>query len=390
MNKNYIALTGAHAFSEAMRQLDPDVVAVYPITPQTPMIEKYSEFVADSIVNTELIRVESEHSAMSACIGAAAAGARTMTATSSVGLALMWEVVAVASSMRLPIVMGIGNRAISGPINIHCDHSDSMGARDLSWIQIYSENPQEAYDHTLLAMKLAESQNVRLPTMVMQDGFITTHCVTKVHVLNDKAVRLFVQRVRPKYALLDTVNPLTFGPLQLQNSYFETKHEQVIAMKNAKKEFLKVGRELSKITGRKYGYFDKYKLKDAKAAIVVLGSTAGAAKVVVDKLRKEGKKVGLLKLRLFRPFPYRTVIKALENIKCIAVMDRSASFGAEPPLFNEIKSALFESKKRPKLQSIIYGLGGRDIFEEDIKLIFKELLKNNITKTRYVGCRDGR
>jgi pyruvate ferredoxin oxidoreductase alpha subunit len=390
MNKKEVPLTGAHAFAEAMRQLDPDVVAVYPLTPQSPMAQKFSSFVADGKVNTELIRVESEHSAMSACIGAAAAGARVMTATASVGLALMWEVVAVASSMRLPIVMGIGNRAISGPINIHCDHSDSMGTRDLSWIQIYSETPQEAYDHTILAMKLAEHPAVILPAMVMQDGFITTHCVTQVNILDDRIVRNFVGRRKPQYVLLDTSNPMTFGPLQLQNSYFETKHEQVVAMENAKKVFLKVGRDLSRITGNRYGYFDAYRLNDATHVIVTLASTAGTVKVVVDELRKKGKKVGLLKLRLFRPFPYAEVARALANAKMIAVMDRSASFGAEPPLMSEVKSALFDNKKRPKLQSIIFGLGGREIFEEDILAIFKDLLSGKITKTKYVGLKNGR
>jgi pyruvate ferredoxin oxidoreductase alpha subunit len=289
------AITGGEAAAEAMRQINPDVVAAYPITPQTIVMQKFADFHADGNVDSELVRVESEHSAMSCSVGASAAGARVMTATSSAGLALMWEIVGVAAGLRLPIVMEVVNRALSAPINIHCDHSDAMGARDLGWVQVYSENAQEVYENTLIAMRLAEK--VLLPVMVCQDGFITSHGVENVEVFSDDKIRKFVGGHKYPYPLLDVKKPVTHGPLQLQDYYFETRSQQIPAMEEAKKEFLKISDELRKITGRKYGLFDPYKLKDADACVIALNSTAGTAKTAIDKLRKEGKKVGLLKVR---------------------------------------------------------------------------------------------
>ncbi|MBW2974248.1 pyruvate ferredoxin oxidoreductase [Candidatus Woesearchaeota archaeon] len=381
------AITGAEAGAEAMKQINPDVCAAFPITPQTPVMQRFADFHADGLVDSELIRVESEHSAMSCCVGASAGGARVMTATSSAGLALMWEIVGVASGLRLPIVMEIVNRALSAPINIHCDHSDSMGARDLGWIQIYSENAQEVYENTLLAMRLAEK--VLLPVMVCQDGFITSHGVENVEIFDDKDVKSFVGEHKYPYGLLDIKKPVTHGPLQLQDYYFETRSQQIPAMEEAKKEFITIGNELSGITGRKYPYFDSYKLKDAEAVIVVMNSTAGTTKTAIDNLRKEGKKAGLLKLRLFRPFPYKEVANALKSVKNIAVLDRSVSFGANPPLYGEIKNALYDAKYDGKLHSLVFGLGGRNIYVEEIENVFNRLLSGKLKEHSYVGLREG-
>ncbi len=383
------SLTGAQAVAEAMRQINPDVVAAYPITPQTPIVEQYASFVANGIVDTEMIPVESEHSAMSCTIGASAAGARAMCATASQGLALMWEVVAAAPGLRLPIVMPVVNRALSAPINIHCDHSDTMGATTIGWIQIYSENAQEAYENMLLAIRLAEHKDVLLPVMVMQDGFIISHGVENVEVFDDDAVKKFVGERNPDRYLLDTDHPYTIGPLALPDYYFEIKRQQEEAMKNALKIYLEVGDELSKISGHKYPYFEEYKTEDAEAVIVVLSSTAGTAKDAVDELREEGKKVGLIKPILFRPFPYKEMRKALEKFKVIGVLDRSLAFGAYAPLYSEIRNALFELENRPKLQSYIYGLGGKDIFKSDIKKVFEELLAGDVNpeEQRYIRLR---
>ncbi len=383
------SITGAQAVAEAMRQINPDVVAAYPITPQTPIVEQFASFVANGIVDTEMIPVESEHSAMSCTVGASAAGARAMCATASQGLALMWEVVAAVPGLRLPIVMPIVNRALSAPINIHCDHSDSMGATTIGWIQIYSENAQEAYENTLLAIKLAEHKDVLLPVMVMQDGFIISHGVENVEIFDDDVVRKFVGERNPDRYLLDVDHPYTIGPLALPDYYFEIKRQQEEAMQNALKVYLEVGDELSKISGHKYPYFEEYKTEDAEVVIVVLSSTAGTAKDAVDELREEGKKVGLIKPILFRPFPYKEMRKALEKFKAIGVLDRSIAFGAYAPLYTEVRNALFESENKPKLQSYVYGLGGKDIFKSDIKKVFEELLSGNVNpeEQRYIRLR---
>jgi len=382
-------LTGNYAIAHAMRQINPDVVAAYPITPQSSIVETFSKFANDGKVDTEMVRVESEHSAMSACVGACMAGARTMTATCSAGLALMYEIVGVASGLRCPIVMPVANRAISAPINIHCDHSDSIGARDLGWIQIYNETGQEAYENVFLALRLAEHPDVQLPVMVCEDGFITSHCVQNVKIYDDETMRKFAGERKPEFALLDLKNPVTVGAIELQDYFFETKRQQEEAMKNALKVYLEAGRELSRITGSDYGYFHKYRMDDAEAVIVVMSSTAGTAKNVVDKMRAEGKKVGLLKLRLFRPFPYEAVAKALEGAKVIGVMDRSMSYGANAPLFGEVKNALFDCAKKPKMQSFVFGLGGRDIIEKNIEAAYEKLLSGKVSEhIDYIGLRE--
>ena len=369
-----VALTGDEAAAEAMRQINPDVVAAYPITPQTEIVMKFSQFVADGVVDTELIPVESEHSAMSAVVGASSAGVRAMTATSANGLALMWEVVYIAASTRLPVVMPVVNRALSAPINIHCDHSDTMGARDSGWLQIYCENAQEVYETIIMAVRIAEEKDILLPVMVTQDGFIISHAMEGIKLLDDNVVTEFIGERKPNFPLLDTDNPVTYGPLDLQDYYFEHKRQQSEAMKNAKQLMPRIFTEFGKITGNKYDFLEEYKTDDAEVAIVALGSTTGTTKVVVDNMREKGIKVGLIKLRVFRPFPAEEIMKALSKLKAVAVLDRSESFCDHGgPVFNEIRSALYDAKRQPLVVNYIYGLGGRDITLEHIESVYEEL-----------------
>jgi pyruvate ferredoxin oxidoreductase alpha subunit len=360
--------------AEAMRQINPDVVAAYPITPATEIAMIFAQFVADGLVDTEFVAVESEHSAMSATLGAAASGIRAMTATSSQGLALMYEILPIVSALRLPIVMPEVNRALSAPINIHCDHSDTMAARDFGWIHIFSENAQEAYDNTLQAVRIAEDTRVRLPAMVTTDGFIISHCMEKIETIDDAKVKEYIGEFKAEYSVLDVKNPITVGSLDLQDYYFEHKYAVADAMKNAKNIIIEVARDFEKKFGRKYGLFEEYKMNDAEIAVVALGSTAGTAKAVVNELRDKGVKAGLLKIRVFRPFPHEEIANILGKVKVVAVMDRSDSFNsAGGPVFTEIRSALYDSASKPKLINYIYGLGGRDISKEEIGKVFNEL-----------------
>ena len=383
-NKKRIALTGGAAAAEALKQIEPDVMAVYPITPQTTIIEAYAKFKADGEVVTEVIEVESEHSAISACVGSSAAGARTVTATSSQGLALMNEILYIASGMRLPILMVVSARALSAPINIHGDHSDVMGARDAGWIQIFSENAQEIYDNTIIGMKLAEK--TKLPVMAIMDGFNTSHCVENLEVLPTEKVKQFVGEFTPEKYLLDIEHPVTFGPLALQNSYFEFKVQQEKAMEKVGKEYLKIAKEFEKLSGRKKDYFETYQTEDAEQVIVLAGSTAGTTKDVVDRMRKHGKKVGLLKINLFRPFPLKEIMTALKSAKSIAIMERAISSGTYPPIYNDIVNGLYQTGENKVVQSIVYSLGGRDIFAKDIENVFNELCNNKVSKEiKYIG-----
>jgi len=377
-------LTGGAAAAEALKQIEPDVMAVYPITPQTPIIETYAKFKADGEVETEIIEAESEHSAISACVGSCAAGARTATATSSQGLALMNEILYVASGMRLPILMVVAARALSAPINIHGDHSDVMGARDAGWIQIFSENPQEVYDNTIIGMKLAEKAG--LPVMVIMDGFNTSHSVENLEILEKEQVQKFLGEFNPEKSLLNVDDPVTFGPLSLQNSYFEFKVDQDAAMRAAAEIYADINAEFAEISRRMHSYFEAYNLADAEQVIVLAGSTAGTAKDVVDKLREKGKKVGLLKINLFRPFPREEIISALKNAKNIAVMERAISSGTYSPIYQDIVSGFYQTDARPKIQPYIYSLGGRDIFAKDIESVFEDLEKGDISKEiKYSG-----
>ena len=372
-----IARTGNEAMAEAMRQINPDVVAAYPITPATEIVMIFSGFVADGLVETEFVAVESEHSAMSACVGAAAAGARVMTGTSSQGLQLMSEILPIASALRLPIVLCEVNRALSGPINIHCDHSDTMAVRDFGWIQIFSENAQEAYDSILQMVRIAEDDKVRLPGMVTTDGFIISHCMEKIETLEDAEVKKYIGEHKAISNLLDLGKPITLGSLDLQDYYFEHKMPVVEAMRNAKSVILEAGRDFGERYGREYGLLEKYKLDDAEIAVVAMGSTCGTAKSVINELREKGIKAGLLKIRVFRPFPAEEIVEALSKVKAAAVLDRSDMFCNQGgQLFTEIRSALYEQKAKPLLSNYIYGLGGREISLEDIRTIFKEQAEN--------------
>jgi pyruvate ferredoxin oxidoreductase alpha subunit len=387
-------MSGNEAISIAMRQINPDVMPAFPITPSTEIPQYFSSFVANGLVDTEFITVESEHSAMSAAIGAEAAGARTFTATSSCGLALMWEMLYVAASSRLPITLACVNRALSGPININADHSDSMGARDSGWIQIYSETNQEAYDNFIQGVKVGEHEDVRLPVMVCQDGFITSHAVENIELLEDKDVKDFVGEYLPEDYLLNSGCSIAHGPYDGEKYYMEHKRLQSEGMKNAKKVILEIAKEFEKISGRKYGLFEEYMLEDAEAALVIINSTAGTAKDAVDKLRKEGKKVGLLKIRVFRPFPMDEIKEALKNLKIIAVMDKAEGFSAcGGPLFAEIRSALYDLKDKPKIVNYIYGLGGRDVTVNHIESVYNVILSEKdkdeaLDTYRYLGIRE--
>ncbi|KGG80929.1 pyruvate ferredoxin oxidoreductase [Caloranaerobacter azorensis H53214] len=388
-------LSGNEAVATAMKQINPDVVAAFPITPSTEVPQYFSQFVANGSVDTEFVAVESEHSAMSACVGASAAGARVMTATSANGLALMWEILYIAASSRLPIVMPVINRALSGPINIHNDHSDSMGARDSGWIQLYSEDNQEAYDNIIQAIRIAEHKDVRLPVMVCMDGFIVSHSVENIELLETEKVKEFVGEYDPGLdTLLNPEQPVAMGPLDLPPHYFEHKRQQAEAMKNAKKVILEIAKEFEALTGRKYGLFEEYKMEDAEVAIVVLNSTAGTAKEVVDELREKGVKAGLVKIRVFRPFPVEELREALKHVKAVAVMDKADSFSAAGgPVFVETRAALYDAETRPAMISYIYGLGGRDVKTDDIMKVYEDLLE--IVKTgevksvyNYLGVRE--
>lgn len=387
-SKNMKPMTGTEAAGYAMKQINPDVVAAYPITPQSDIMHGFSQYVADGKVDTDLIRVESEHSAMSACVGASAAGARVMTASSSQGIALMHEIIYIASSTRLPIVMNVVNRALSGPINIHCDHSDTMAERDSGWIQLYCETAQEVYDLTLLAMKMAEHEDILLPVMVCQDGFITSHSVEPVKSLDDENVKNFVGEYKPKHYLLDVKNPITVGPIDFYDFYFEHKRQQVDGMQQVRKLYPKIAKEFAKVCGKNYEVVESYKLKDAQYVIVTMSSTAGTTKEVIDILRKKGKKVGLLKIRMFRPFPRNEIVKLLKGKKAVAVLDRAASFGAEAPLFSEVKSAFYEEKNKPNMFSYVFGLGGREINPRMIEQVYNEIMSGKAKKENYLGVRE--
>ena len=386
-------LSGNEAAATAMKQINPDVVAAFPITPSTEIPQYFSTFVANGAVDTEFVAVESEHSAMSACIGAEAAGARAMTATSANGLSLMWEMIYIASSLRLPIVLSLVNRAVSGPLNIHNDHSDAMGVRDSGWIMLFSENNQEAYDNTLMAHRIAENEKVMLPLMVCQDGFITSHSIENIELVEDDKVKEFVGEYHPKHYLLNQDEPIAVGPLDVQSYLFEHKAQQAEAMKNAKQVILDVAKDFEKMTGRKYGLFEEYKMDDAEVAIVCMNSTAGTTKAVVNKLREQGKKVGLLKLRVFRPFPVDEVAEVLSHLKAVAILDKADSLNAAGgALFEDVTSAMYVNKKQVPAVNYIYGIGGRDTRADEIEKVYNDLFE--IVKTgevknpyRYLGLR---
>ena len=386
-------LSGNEASATAMKQINPDVVAAFPITPSTEIPQYFSTFVSNGQVDTEFVAVESEHSAMSACIGAEAAGARAMTATSANGLSLMWEMIYIASSLRLPIVMSLVNRAVSGPLNIHNDHSDAMGVRDAGWIMLFSENNQEAYDNLLMAHRIAENKDVLLPLMVCQDGFITSHSIENIELLEDDKVKAFVGKYKPEHYLLNDKEPIAVGPLDVQSYLFEHKAQQAEAMKRAKKVILEVSKEFEELTGRKYEFFEKYKMEDSEFVIVCMNSTAGTAKAAIDELRAQGIKAGLLKIRMFRPFPAEEVADSLKNAKAIAVLDKADSLnGVGGALFEDVVSGMYVSNIHVPTVNYVYGIGGRDTTVNEIKQVYTDLAK--IAETgdigdpyRYLGLR---
>lgn len=367
-------LSGNEAAATAMKQINPDVVAAFPITPSTEIPQYFSTFVSNGAVDTEFVAVESEHSAMSACIGAEAAGARAMTATSANGLSLMWEMIYIASSLRLPIVMSLVNRAVSGPLNIHNDHSDAMGVRDSGWIMLFSENNQEAYDNLIMAHRIAENKDVLLPLMVCQDGFITSHSIENIELIEDEKVKEFVGKYKPEHYLLNAKEPMAIGPLDLQAYLFEHKYQQAEAMKKAKDVILKVSKDFEELTGRKYSFFEEYRLDDAEFAIVCMNSTAGTVKAVVDELRAKGIKAGLLKIRVFRPFPADEVANALGHLKAVAILDKADSLNAiGGALFKDVTSSMYVNGKNVPAINYIYGIGGRDTTTKDIHTVYTDL-----------------
>jgi len=387
-------LSGNEAVAYAIKQINPDVMPAFPITPSTEIPQYVANYIAKGEIDTEFIHVESEHSSMSATIGACAAGARALTATSSCGMALMWEELYVAASDRLPVVLALVNRALSGPININADHSDSMGARDTGWIQIYAESNQEVYDNFLQAYPIAEHKDVRLPIMICQDGFITSHGVENIELVEDAPVKEFVGEYNPEHYLLNKNEPMAIGPYAVSNYYMETKKAQRQAMLNAKQVILDVAAKFEQMTGRKYGFFEEYRMEDAEYAIVLIGSAAGTCKAAIDQIRETtGKKVGLVKIRVFRPFPEEELADALKNLKAVAVLDRSEMFaGTSGPLGAEVRAALFQAKADVEVVNYFYGLGGRDITVSDFEEVYEKLEK--IAETHeindmydYIGLR---
>ena len=386
-------LSGNEAAATAMKQINPDVVAAFPITPSTEIPQYFSTFVSNGTVDTEFVAVESEHSAMSACVGAEAAGARAMTATSANGLSYMWEMIYIASSLRLPIVMSLVNRAVSGPLNIHNDHSDAMGVRDAGWIMLFSENNQEAYDNLIMAHRIAENKDVLLPLMVCQDGFITSHSIENIELIEDDKVEEFVGTYKPEHYLLNDKEPIAVGPLDVQSYLFEHKYQQAEAMRNAKKVILEVSKDFEKMTGRKYSFFEEYRMEDAEIAVVCMNSTAGTTKTVVDELREKGIKAGMIKVRVFRPFPAEEIAEALGNLKAVAIMDKADSLNAMGgALYEDVISSMYTAKKQVPAVSYVYGIGGRDTTSNNIHEVFDYLTQ--VAKTgeidnpyRYVGLR---
>lgn len=391
-----MGLTGDGAVAEAMRQIDPDQVAVYPITPQTEIVERFAEFVADGRVQTELVNVESEHSALSACCGGAAAGGRVMTCTSAQGLALMHEVLYAASGTRLPIVMPVVNRTLSAPINIHCDHSDTMGSRDCGWIQIFCRDAQEIYDTTLQAVRIAEDKDVLLPVMVTLDGFIVSHNMERVEVLPDAAVKGFIGEYDPVINLLDKDNPITLGAMALPPYFFEHKVASNRALETSLEVVRAIDREFEDLSGRGYGVVEPYRLDDSNVAIVALGSAAGTIRVAIDRFRQTDSSIrpGLLRVKCYRPFPIEEVIRHLAGVKAIVVLDRASSPGAVGgPLFQDIRSAFYEQTVRPEIVNYVYGLGGRDFGFDLVNIVFDRLSRIVLNgevgpSTGYLGARE--
>ena len=389
-----VLMSGNEAVATALRQINPDVFPMFPITPSTEIPQYFSNYVSNGLVDTEFITVESEHSSMSAALGAAAAGARAVTATSSAGLAFMWEVLGVAASSRMPIALAAVARALTGPLNINCDHSDTMGARDSGWIQLYAEIIRRLMITWFIAYNIAEHPDVMLPIMICQDGFITSHAVMNMQLLDDLTVKEFVGERQPVDYLLNPDETFAVGPYAVSDYYMESRKAQAHAMENAKKVILDVAKKFEKISGRKYGLIEEYKMHDAEYAVVIIGSAAGTTKDAIDRMRANGDKVGLIKVRSFRPFPGEEIAASLKKCKAVAVMDRSEAFSTNGgPLGAETMQAMYTGKCDALAIDIMYGIGGRDVRVEDMINVYETL--KDIAKTgetgptyRYMGLRD--
>ena len=389
-----VQMSGNEAVANALRQINPDVFPMFPITPSTEIPQYFANYVSNGLVDTEFITVESEHSSMSAAIGASAAGARALTATSSAGLAFMWEVLGVAASHRVPVVLAAVCRALTGPLNINCDHSDTMGARDSGWIQLYAETNQEAYDNMVMAYRIAEHKDVMLPIMICQDGFITSHAVMNMELLDDDVVKNFVGEYEPEDYLLNPKQPMSVGPYAITDYYMESRKAQAHAMENAKQVIKDIAEEFEKISGRKYGLIEEYRMEDAEYAVVIIGSAAGTTKEAIDHMRENGEKVGLIKVRSFRPFPGEEIAASLKKCKAVAIMDRSESFSTNGgPLGAETMQAMYTARCTALTIDIMYGIGGRDVTVDDMINVYDTL--KDIAATgetgdvyRYMGLRD--
>lgn len=391
---NKVQMSGNEAVANALRQINPDVFPMFPITPSTEIPQYFANYVSNGLVDTEFITVESEHSSMSAAIGASAAGARALTATSSAGLAFMWEVLGVAASHRVPVVLAAVCRALTGPLNINCDHSDTMGARDSGWIQLYAETNQEAYDNMVMAYRIAEHKDVMLPIMICQDGFITSHAVMNMELLDDDVVKNFVGEYEPEDYLLNPNETYAVGPYAITDYYMESRKAQAHAMENAKQVIKDIAEEFEKISGRKYGLIEEYRMEDAEYAVVIIGSAAGTTKEAIDHMRENGEKVGLIKVRSFRPFPGEEIAASLKKCKAVAIMDRSESFSTNGgPLGAETMQAMYTARCTALTIDIMYGIGGRDVTVDDMINVYDTL--KDIAATgetgdvyRYMGLRD--
>ena len=388
MEKKDIAINGDSAVALAWKQIDPDVCAAYPITPQTIIVEKFAEYVADGEVSTEYVCVESEHSALTLCTTSCSAGARTFTATASQGLAYMWEMLPIAASMRVPLIMAVANRAVSGPIDIHNDHGDVMSARDCGWISIFAENVQEAYDLAIIAPRIAEHHDVLLPMLVNLDGFILTHAMERITPLDDKDVKKFVGEFKPLHPLLDVRKPVSHNLMDGPMFYFPHKYQTVIGMNNAFNVAKDVFKDFEKLSGRKYNVVEEYRCEDADSIAIILGSSFGTMKEAVDQLRKGGKKVGVAMPRLFRPWPIAELAKLMKGKKTVIVMDKHLSIGSYGPMFPEVVAAALENDSMPKMFNYIYGLGGADTMVSDFMDVFTEVEKGKAKRINYLGVRE--
>ncbi len=387
-----VAMSGSEAIAKAVIQSNVDFISAYPITPQTIIVERLSDLVASGETQAKFVNVESEHSALSACVGASLAGGRVFTATSSQGLALMHEVLYLTSGLRCPIVMAVANRALSAPINIHGDHSDMMGSRDSGWVQLYVETAQEAYDWVIQAYRIAEDERVSLPFSVNMDGYVITHSVEPLALIDQAEVARFLP---PRQALLklDTKKPMTFGTLTLPDYYSEFKKQQDEAMRAVPEVFSEVTREFAELTDRRYDSLVPFALEDAKVAIASLGSASGTVRWVARNLRKQGLPVGALKISLFRPFPHEQVGKLLENLDVVIVLERALSLGAHcGPLGNDVVCSLYNRSGQPKVLDVVAGLGGRDLSPDSIEQIFRTGLEATSKPTglemEFAGVRE--